>query len=758
MTRRSLELTLVTLTALAGAVALKSAFVDWAFAPLVVISAIGAAAVSWFAHRSNVPAPLAIVVSIVAYLLLGTILTYGMPWKLAAFASDNITSWRRILTIAAPVDAQSTLVAVPLATAWLGSMIGAELVQRTTRTSLPLVGPLVSVALSILFGLDSKGISTSIGIIFLVLGLVFLAVRSSGTWLYATDRKAAGRSSRLLMAVATVAIVAIVAPMVTPSLPIVNARDRFTFRDEVEPPFDLRRLPSPLAELKAYLPTAEQTEAGDLGDLLFTVSGDEVDRFRLSVLDDYNGIVWLIARNADGADFIRAGSQFPTPDGIDQGPEVDHRVEIIELRESWLPTGGTAVRLDITSDVQVDGVEPVELIRLDRVTGNLIMRPRLTTVTGLTYDVGSIPAHSTDDLEQELAGVAVVPDGRNARLPELPPTIARRAQEISAGADSPFGQIRAIESFLADAVYDAEATPGHTVAQMTSFVERDPMVGFDEQYASAMAMMLRSIGIPSRVVVGFVPTEEARSALAAGDTWDVYENDIETWVEVPFDEVGWVAFEAGPLDSQSEEVDEGQTEVQAENLSANPPPPTTSTTSTTVPEAIEEEEELSDDEEEPEASSGVPTLVLALGVAAGVPLLLLGLFALVVLMLKRLRRSRRKKAATPSDRILGAYNELIDRSHDIGIDIPAGATARQSIRSATNDDVDDITSRSGSLATLVDQAGFAPIAPDADAVDNAWDHSDALVDRLSADKSLAHRLRAQLSLASLRSSRRGGAS
>lgn len=751
MSRRSLELTLLTLTALAGALALKSAFVDWAFAPLVLISAIGAAAVSWFAHRANVPAPLSIVISVAAYLLIGTIVTYGLPWHLPSFALDNIRSWRRILTIAAPVDAQSTLVAVPVAVAWLGSMTGAELVQRTTRTVLPLLGPLVAVALAILFGLDSSGISTTTGIVFLVLGSVFLAVRAADTWLYATDRKAAGRTSRLLMAAATIAIVAIVAPMLTPSIPIVNARDRFTFRDEVDPPFDLRRLPSPLAEVKAYLPTAEQTEAGDLGDLLFTVSGDEVDRFRLSVLDDYNGVVWLIARNADGADFIRAGTQFPAPDGIDQGSEVDHTVEIVGLRESWLPAGGTAVRLDITSDVAVDGVDPVELIRLDRVTGNLIMRPRLTTISGLRYDVGSIPARSADELVEQLATASVVPDGRNARLPELPPTIARRAQEIVAGAESPFGQVQAIEDALADGVYDAEATPGHTVAQIASFVERDPMVGFDEQYAAAMAMMLRSIGIPTRVVVGFVPPEEARVALAAGESWDVFENDIETWVEVPFDGVGWVAFDAGPADSQTEELDEGQTETQAESLSANPPPPTTSTTSTTIPDAIEEEEDPS--EEEPEVGGGVPTLVIAVGIATGLPLLLFSAFALGVLLLKRIRRARRRQASAPSGQILGAYLELIDRSHDSGIEIPAGATARQSIRSATDDDVHDATTRSGSLATLVEQAGFAPIPPDEDAIESAWDHSDALIGRLSADRTRTQRLRAHLSLASFRNRR-----
>ncbi len=754
MSRRSLELTLVSLTCLAGALALKSAFIDWGFAPLVLIAVVGAAGVSWFAHRANVPAPLAVVASIIAYLVIGTVLTYGAPWKLPSFALDNIRSWRRILTIAAPVDAQSTLVAVPLAAAWLGSLIGAELVQRTKRTLLPLLGPLVSVSLSILFGLDSKGISTTIGIVLLVLGSLFLAVRSAGTWLYATDRRAAGRSSRLVLAAATIALVAIIAPLITPSMPLVNARDRFTFRDEVDPPFDLRRLPSPLAEIKAYLPTAEQTEAGDLGELLFTVSGDEVDRFRLSVLDDYNGVIWLIARNNDGADFIRAGTQFPAPDEINRGPEVDHTIEIAALRESWLPTAGTAVRLDITSDVLVDGVEPVELIRLDRATGNLIMRPRLTTVAGLRYDVGSVPARSAEALAEELTNTPLIPDARSSQLPELPPTIARRAQEIVAGAETPFERVRALESFLGDAVYDAEGTPGHTVAQMSSFVERDPIVGYDEQYAAAMAMMLRSIGIPSRVVVGFIPTEDARSTLASGGALDIYENDIETWVEVPFEGLGWVAFEAGPADTQTEEVDEGQTETQAESLSANPPPPTTSTTSTTIPETIEEEED--EPEEQPDVSTGVPTIVLALGIAVAVPIVLFAVFAAFVLVLKRLRRSRRLKAAAPSERIHGAYLELIDRSQDSGIEIPAGATARQAIQTATEDD--DNMSRSGSLATLVERAGFAPTPPDSDAVDSAWDHSDALIGRLSADKNLIERTRARLSLASVRRSRRGGSS
>ena len=66
--------------------------------------------------------------------------------------------------------------------------------------------------------------------------------------------------------------------------------------------------------------------------------------------------------------------------------------------------------------------------------------------------------------------------------------------------------------------------------------------GFCNYFASAEVLMLRSIGIPSRMVVGFAQGEH----LADGNVYDVRKKDSHSWVEVFFPEQGWIIFEPTP--------------------------------------------------------------------------------------------------------------------------------------------------------------------------------------------------------------------
>lgn len=740
------QIGLIAVLSTVGALGLKSAFVSWGFAPAVVLAAVAGAAVPLLAKRRDVPFPLSLALSLVAMVLVGTVLSYQAPWRFLDFSVDLVESWRRILTIAAPVDPQSSLIAVPIVLAWVGATIGSELAVRTQRVALPLIGPLLTAVSAILFGLSDVSLSLWVGVAFFSLATVFIALRSRTHWLWTTENGASDRGRRLVVAGVVVAVAIALAPSVAEMVFNLDENDRFTLRQEIEPPFDLTRLSSPLAELKGSLPTAEMTEAGDRGELAFRITGDPISRIRLAVLDDYDGSIWLINRTGDGADFIRAGTQFPPPDSINQGEPVDHSIEIVGLSESWLPTAGTAVGLEITSDVQIGGVEPVELIRLDRVTGNLLIRPRLRSVEGLTYDVSSVPTVEWTEVGEGASSLQVLASARNTSIPEVPSSISALARDVMLEAESPFERVSSLQALLADQVYDVESTPGHLVVQLASIAERSPMVGFDEQYAALMATALRSAGIPARVAVGYQPPEQDLAALSSGATVDVYETDIEAWVEVPFEGEGWVAFDAGPLDSQTDEIENGTSEAQAESVSANPPPPVTSTTSTTLPPAEEDEEEPDEEEEE---GRGIPVFVLASAIALSVPLLLIGIFGLIVVLLKRRRRSKRRNAQTAAEQIHGAYNEYLDRSVDAGITIGPAATPRSAIAHLSEEPF-DASARSGSLAVLVEDAAFAPTEPDLNDVEQAWEHSTELSARIGADLSRAERIKAAMSLRSLR--------
>ena len=279
------------------------------------------------------------------------------------------------------------------------------------------------------------------------------------------------------------------------------------------------------------------------------------------------------------------------------------------------------------------------------------------------------------------------------------------------------------------------------------------MVAFDEQYAALMATMLRSAGIPARVVVGFVPSPESLSELATGTTVEVYEADIEAWVEVPFDGHGWVAFDAGPPDTQTEEIDDGSTDAQKESIFATPPPPPTSTTSTTIPQADEEEDEETENEQS--EAGGLPTLALAGALAITVPIALFGLAAALIILLKARRRTRRRNSPTPSEQVFGAYRDLVDRSLDTGLMAPPDATARQTIALLAGDEDDPMT-RGGSLVAVIEDAGYSAVEPEPSAVEAAWDNSKALVARFDADRTALERVKARLSVRSLRTPERGG--
>ncbi|HEX7353441.1 MAG TPA: transglutaminaseTgpA domain-containing protein [Mycobacteriales bacterium] len=67
--------------------------------------------------------------------------------------------------------------------------------------------------------------------------------------------------------------------------------------------------------------------------------------------------------------------------------------------------------------------------------------------------------------------------------------------------------------------------------------------GFCEQYATTMAAMMRTLGVPARVAIGFTAGTPDR----AGNTWTITGADAHAWPEVWFDDAGWVRFEPTPL-------------------------------------------------------------------------------------------------------------------------------------------------------------------------------------------------------------------
>lgn len=130
---------------------------------------------------------------------------------------------------------------------------------------------------------------------------------------------------------------------------------------------------------------------------------------------------------------------------------------------------------------------------------------------------------------------------RYLRLPkELPERVSKLAGEITSAADNDYDRVKAIESYLSKN-YKYTLEPGN-IPQNRDFVDYflfDSKEGYCTYYASAMTVLVRSIGIPARYVEGY----KLPSKPVSGKSYEVTNKEAHAWVEVYFEGFGWIPFE-----------------------------------------------------------------------------------------------------------------------------------------------------------------------------------------------------------------------
>jgi transglutaminase-like putative cysteine protease len=164
-------------------------------------------------------------------------------------------------------------------------------------------------------------------------------------------------------------------------------------------------------------------------------------------------------------------------------------------------------------------------------------------VGGEKYTVVSyIPAPTVTELREAGTDYPSEVAARYLALPDVPQRVLDLAQELTAQAETPYDKALAIEKHLRSYDYDLEVPPpppGEDVADYLLFKTRR---GYCDYYATAMTVMLRSVGIPARHAVGYVlGTYDFRR-----DAYRVTQRDAHAWVEVYFAGYGWVEFEPTP--------------------------------------------------------------------------------------------------------------------------------------------------------------------------------------------------------------------
>jgi transglutaminase-like putative cysteine protease len=122
---------------------------------------------------------------------------------------------------------------------------------------------------------------------------------------------------------------------------------------------------------------------------------------------------------------------------------------------------------------------------------------------------------------------------------DLDPRIGEMAERWTAGATSDYRRVLAIQQRFQNGrfVYSTDVEPADDGDALLEFLTQTRS-GFCAHYSSAMAVMVRSLGLPARIAIGF------RSGTRQADgSYLVRNTDAHVWVEVLFPGYGWLEFE-----------------------------------------------------------------------------------------------------------------------------------------------------------------------------------------------------------------------
>ena len=177
-----------------------------------------------------------------------------------------------------------------------------------------------------------------------------------------------------------------------------------------------------------------------------------------------------------------------------------------------------------------------------------------------TYTVASrVPV-----LDEAVLRQAPPPEERAELLPylQLPSTLPDRvrdlARSLTENAATPYDKVKAIETYL-NTTFKYTNEPDESKGRSADFVDRflfEIREGYCDYFSTAMAVMVRSIGLPARWVKGYAPGQLPQDPLEflgiprtdenGAGTYTVRNADAHSWVEVYFEGIGWIPFEPTP--------------------------------------------------------------------------------------------------------------------------------------------------------------------------------------------------------------------
>ena len=410
---------------------------------------------------------------------------------------------------------------------------------------------------------------------------IYPALTGGILWLLLLIWSAIGLGLLRLQGAASALLTLALAAGVICSVGLLPAPTRLVIRDHYQPPMDPYQFTSPLSDYRAYVKRHRD-------DTLVTVhnlpAGTPV---RMAVMDRYDGKVWNLSDSsgAGAADYRRIGAQIRTEaqqekakDAKSAGKPFTATFQIREgFNHAWLPSAG-----------QVEGIDPVQGLQREDLYFNKATDTALTdqvlqagssyTVHGLTED-----RPETRRIADSDPGQAQVPP-----LADAPESLPKAAASMTSMQVRGGARALAIEErlhregwFSHGLAGDYPSPSGHGDYRINQLMQGQAMVGDSEQYASAMALLARQMGLPSRVVLGFLPKNRdgsisrsrTRTESDGSTRIDFIGRDAQAWVEVNLKGLGWVPFYPTPPETKTPDKSLDSTPPDPRTLVRQPPPP-----------------------------------------------------------------------------------------------------------------------------------------------------------------------------------------
>ena len=303
---------------------------------------------------------------------------------------------------------------------------------------------------------------------------------------------------------------------------------------------------SRLAANRLYLPGfSDEVSLGDIGRI--KTSSRPVMHIRIFSRELLPGLKW---RGGALAEFDGKNWSNPHPETTDipvenghveltaPGPlrgtrHINYTVDLDVYDTEALFFAGTPERLDL---------KQLEVQRTDTGTYRLTKLPQ----PGFRYDAYSRieePPESTPPAGASTV-MALIDRNRYLQLPRLDPRIALLAQTFAGSSNTDLERARAVEHHLrTDYGYTLELPQKEVADPLADFLFKRKK-GYCEYFASAMAVMLRTLGIPSRLATGF----QSGIYNPISELWEVRAEDAHAWVEAWIPGYGWTTFDPTPPD------------------------------------------------------------------------------------------------------------------------------------------------------------------------------------------------------------------